>query len=55
MKKYKVLRPIRSDKKKKEWAAGDVVKDSDFPKYIIEGWLSKSPPVLEEVKSGSDN
>jgi len=53
MTEYMVLKPVRSDKKRRAWDVGDTVKDGDFPKYIIAQWLKRG--ILEEVDDGSDH
>lgn len=49
IKKYLVLKPVRSDKKGTYFAAGDTITSRDFMASIIAGWLTSDPPILKEI------
>ncbi len=47
---------IKNGKTQKQFWAGEVVTDRDFPKPVLQQWAVKIPPVVAKVeKNGSDS
>ena len=49
-KQYKVLRGCGNSETGAEFLPGDIVTTEDFSQAVIDNWLQRDPPVLEEVE-----
>ena len=46
---------IRNDRTRKTFTRGAIVSSKDFPVKTLKHWAAKEPPVIIEVKDGSDS